>query len=198
MTLRQKLMKRTLDITLSLIGLMLTWWIILIAFLIAAIETKSNGFFTQKRVGLHGRLFTLIKIKTMGTLDNHTTTITTSCDPRITKSGAFFRRTKIDELPQLFNVLLGSMSLVGPRPDVSGYADSLQGDDKCILTLRPGITGPATLKYKNEESLLTYQENPHHYNDTVIWPDKVRINVNYLHNWTLWGDIVYLWRTIIS
>jgi lipopolysaccharide/colanic/teichoic acid biosynthesis glycosyltransferase len=177
---------------------MLTWWIILIAFLIAAIETKSNGFFTQKRVGLHGRLFTLIKIKTMRTLDNHTTTITTSYDPRITKSGAFFRRTKIDELPQLFNVLLGSMSLVGPRPDVSGYADSLQGDDKCILTLRPGITGPATLKYKNEESLLTHQENPHHYNDTVIWPDKVRINVNYLHNWTLWGDIVYLWRTIIS
>lgn len=198
MTLAQRFIKRTFDISISLVGLLLTWWIIMIAFMIATIETKSNGFFTQKRVGRYGKFFTLIKIKTMIPTNDHTTTITTSNDPRITKSGAFFRRTKIDELPQLLNVLAGSMSLVGPRPDVSGYADTLQGENSYILTLRPGITGPATLKYKDEETLLSHQENPKHYNDTIIWPDKIYINGEYLRNWTLWSDVIYLWRTIVS
>ena len=198
MTLRQQLIKRLFDITLSLVLLALTWWIIAIAYAIASLETKSNGFFIQTRVGKNGKPFSLIKIKTMRPLKNYSTTITTSKDPRITKYGAFFRQSKIDELPQLLNVLLGSMSLVGPRPDVSGYADKLKGEDTVILTLRPGITGPATLKYKNEEELLASQIEPKRYNDEIIWPDKICINRKYLNEWSLWGDIHYLWRTLKS
>ncbi|HZF69296.1 sugar transferase [Sulfuricurvum sp.] len=196
MTLRQRFLKRTFDIVLSLCGLLLVWWIIALAFVIAAIETRSNGFFIQKRVGKGGRLFSLIKIKTMHQSEILTTTITTADDPRITSSGAFFRRTKIDELPQLINVIIGDMSLVGPRPDVPGYADTLHGENASILTLRPGITGPATLKYKNEEALLATQQDPKRYNNEIIWPDKVRINRQYLEEWTFWNDLIYLWRTL--
>jgi lipopolysaccharide/colanic/teichoic acid biosynthesis glycosyltransferase len=196
MSLKQRCTKRFFDIIIAIIGLILTGWIILIAFCIAAIETRGNGFFIQKRIGREGKSFFLIKIKTMRPLENYSTTITTSNDPRITKCGVFFRRTKIDELPQLINVLIGDMSLVGPRPDVSGYADKLIGDDALILTLRPGITGPATLKYKNEETLLASSDDPKRYNDEIIWPDKVRINRQYLEKWTFWSDIIYLWRTL--
>lgn len=196
MTLRQRFLKRSFDIVLSLCGLLLVWWIIALAFIIAAIETRSNGFFIQKRVGKDGRLFSLIKIKTMRQSKILTTTITTADDPRITSSGAFFRRTKIDELPQLINVIIGDMSLVGPRPDVTGYADTLHGENTSILALRPGITGPATLKYKNEEALLATQQDPKRYNNEIIWPDKVRINRQYLEKWTFWNDLIYLWRTL--
>ena len=151
MSKKDKLIKRVFDFSLSLIGLLITWPIILIAWIIASIETKSNGFFLQKRVGENGKLFTIIKIKTM--YPNNGSTVTTANDSRITKSGKFFRKYKIDELPQLINVLKGDMSFVGPRPDVPGYADKLSGDDKVILSLKPGITGPATLKYKNEEEI---------------------------------------------
>ncbi len=198
MTLRQKICKRTFDIIVSLIGLSLTWWIILIAFVVASVETRSNGFFIQMRVGRMGKLFPLIKIKTMRPIEDFSTTITTAHDPRITRSGAFFRKTKIDELPQLINVVLGHMSLVGPRPDVSGYTDALTGDDAEILTLRPGITGPATLKYKDEENILASQDDPKRYNDEIIWPDKVRLNRRYIHEWSFMGDIGYLWRTVFS
>lgn len=198
MTIRQRLSKRLFDITLSTVLLALTWWIIAIAYTIASLETRSNGFFIQTRIGRNGKLFFLIKIKTMRPLKNYSTTITTSKDPRITKCGAFFRRFKIDELPQLLNVLLGSMSLVGPRPDVSGYADKLNGENALILTLRPGITGPATLKYKNEEELLAAQIDPKRYNDEIIWPDKICINLRYLDEWSFLGDIHYLWRTLKS
>ncbi|MDD2367836.1 MAG: sugar transferase [Sulfuricurvum sp.] len=196
MTLRQRFLKRVFDIVASLCGLILVWWLIVIAFIIATIETRSNGFFVQKRVGKDGRLFSLFKIKTMHQSKTLTTTITTADDPRITVSGALFRRTKIDELPQLINVLIGDMSLVGPRPDVPGYADKLSGDNTSILTLRPGITGPATLKYKNEEALLAAQKDPKQYNNEIIWPDKVRINRQYLEEWTFWTDLIYLWRTL--
>lgn len=198
LTAPQRFAKRSLDIILSMIMLIFTSWIILLAFIIASFETRSNGFYLQKRVGRNGKLFTLIKIKTMIPINGFTTTITTSEDPRITKSGIFFRQTKIDELPQLINVLIGDMSLVGPRPDVQGYADRLIGEDTKILTLRPGITGPATLKYKNEESLLCRAEDPKRYNDEIIWPDKVRINLSYLENWTFMGDLQYLWRTFFQ
>ncbi|MDD2838271.1 sugar transferase [Sulfuricurvum sp.] len=198
MTSRQRLLKRSFDIIVSAIALTCLWWIILIAFIIAAIETRGNGFFVQTRVGRNGQLFSLFKIKTMRPSATHTTTITTSNDPRVTFSGRFFRRTKIDELPQLFNVLIGDMSLVGPRPDVIGYADRLQGIDSRILMLRPGITGPATLKYKNEEMLLAAQKDPKRYNDEIIWPDKVRINGNYFDTWSFQQDLIYLWRTISS
>ena len=124
------------------------------------------------------------------------TTVTTKNDIRITKWGHFFRRTKLDELPSLWNVLKGDMSLVGPRPDVPGYADKLTGDNRRILQLRPGITGPATLKYANEEQLLANVDDPVKYNDEVIFPDKVRINLEYLDNWSLWLDIKIIIRTI--
>jgi lipopolysaccharide/colanic/teichoic acid biosynthesis glycosyltransferase len=190
--------KRTFDLFFSVIGLLCIWWIIVIAWLIATIETKSNGFFIQKRIGKDGRYFNVIKIKTMKNITGIDTTITSSNDVRITKSGKFFRNTKIDELPQLLNVFLGHMSFVGPRPDVAGYADKLKGSDRIILKIRPGITGPASLRYKNEEEILSKQVDSKWYNDNVIWPDKVKINKKYIHNWSLKNDIKYIVKTIIG
>ncbi len=122
--------------------------------------------------------------------------VTTAHDQRITSLGRFLRRTKIDELPQLWNVLKGEMSFVGPRPDVPGYADNLTGDERKVLDLRPGITGPATLKYRDEEAILAAQTDPVAYNDAVIWPHKVAINRAYQDNWSLRGDLGYIWRTV--
>ena len=191
-----KVIKRIFDIVLSIIGLVFTWPIIFISWIIATIDTKSNGMFIQKRVGQNGKLFNVYKIKTMKYIPNIDTTITTKDDMRITKSGAFFRKYKIDELPQLFNVLKGDMSFVGPRPDVPGYADQLEGEDRIILSIKPGITGPATIKYKNEEELLAKVDNPKQYNDEIIWPDKVKINKEYINNWSLKKDIEYIIKTI--
>jgi lipopolysaccharide/colanic/teichoic acid biosynthesis glycosyltransferase len=115
----------------------------------------------------------------------------------ITRSGTLFRKYKLDELPQLLNVLVGSMSIVGPRPDVPGYADHLAGDDKIILSLRPGITGPASIKYRNEESILQNADDPISYNDKIIWPDKVRINKEYIKNYSLLLDIKYILLTFL-
>ncbi|MEA3315764.1 MAG: sugar transferase [Campylobacterota bacterium] len=192
------IVKNLFDLILSFIGIIFTWWIILLAWIIASFETKSNGFFVQKRVGKDGKLFDVYKIKTMKKVEGVNTTITSSNDIRITKSGKFFRDTKIDELPQLFNVFVADMSFVGPRPDVSGYADKLQGEDKIVLTIRPGITGPASIKYKNEEEILSKQKNPKEYNDNIIWPDKVKINKDYIKNWSLKKDIKYIIKTIIG
>lgn len=190
------LIKRAFDVIVSFFGLLFSGLIIFIAWIIALIETKSNGFFVQQRVGKNGKLFNVIKIKTMKKVVGIDTTITSSNDVRITKSGKFFRDTKIDELPQLWNVLVGDMSFVGPRPDVEGYADKLEGDDRIVLTIRPGITGPASLKYKNEEEILSTQDNPKEYNDKVIWPDKVKINKEYIKNWSLKSDIQYIIKTV--
>ncbi len=191
---KDKFIKRVFDFTLALIGLVLTAPVILIAWIIASIETKSNGFFLQKRVGQNGKLFTIIKIKTM--YPNKGSTVTTANDNRITNSGRFFRKYKIDELPQLINVLKGDMSFVGPRPDVPGYADKLKGEDRIILSVKPGITGPATLKYKNEEQILAEVDDPVKYNNEVIWPDKVKINKEYIKNWSLKKDIEYIIKTV--
>jgi len=188
--------KRAFDIVLSVFLLCITFPIIVVAWVIATIETKSNGIFTQKRVGKNGKLFDIYKIKTMKQIAGVDTTVTTSNDARITKSGVFFRKTKIDELPQLWNVLKGDMSFVGPRPDVPGYADRLQGEDRIILSIPPGITGPASLKYKNEEEILAKQEDPKRYNDEVIWPDKIKINKEYIQNWSFKKDIEYIKKTI--
>ena len=177
-------------------GLTFSWWLIFIAWIVATFETKSNGFFIQKRVGKDGKIFNVIKIKTMKKVEGIDTTITSSNDVRITKSGKFFRDTKIDELPQLINVLIGDMSFVGPRPDVPGYADKLEGEDRIVLSIRPGITGPASLKYKNEEEILASQNDPKWYNDKIIWPDKVRINKEYIKNWSLKKDIEYIIKTV--
>ena len=188
--------KRGFDIVVSFLGLTFSWWLIFIAWVVATFETKSNGFFIQKRVGKDGKIFNVIKIKTMKKVEGVDTTITSSNDVRITKSGKFFRDTKIDELPQLINVLIGDMSFVGPRPDVPGYADKLEGEDRIVLSIRPGITGPASLKYKNEEEILASQNDPKWYNDKIIWPDKVRINKEYIKNWTLKTDIEYIIKTV--
>jgi len=193
-----KIKKRFFDIGLSVFGIWLTWWLMLLAWIIASFETGSNGLFMQKRIGKEGKAFLVFKIKTMKTIDGIDTTVTTSGDSRITKSGAFFRMMKIDELPQLFNVLLGTMSFVGPRPDVPGLADRLKGDDRVILAVRPGITGPASLKYKDEEALLAKQKDPERYNKDVIWPDKVEINKTYIKEWSLKKDIVYIVKTALG
>jgi len=192
----QQLQKRIFDIFFSLLGIAVTWWLILIAWGISSLETGSNGIFMQKRIGRFGRTFFVFKIRTMKQIKDMESTVTTADDRRITKSGKFFRRTKIDELPQLFNVLVGQMSFVGPRPDVPGFADRLEGEDRVILQVRPGITGPASLKYRNEEELLAGQTDPERYNREVIWPDKVRINKEYIKSWSLKKDMVYLVQTI--
>jgi len=171
--------KRVFDLVFSIIGLIVFSPVIFIVWLTASVEFRSNGFFVQQRVGRNGQLFSLWKIKTMRKSEAIELSITSSDDVRITKSGKFFRDRKIDELPQLWNVLVGQMSFVGPRPDVPGYADKLEGSDRAILSARPGITGPAQIAYKNEEEILAKQSDPVKYNDEVIWPDKVRINKEY-------------------
>lgn len=189
-------LKRGVDVLGAAVGLFLTCWIILPAWLLVTLDTRANGFFLQNRVGRHGRVFRMVKLRTMRPEAAVGTTVTTGRDPRITRLGRFLRRSRIDELPQLFNVLVGDMSLVGPRPDVPGYADALQGEDRIILTVRPGITGPATLAYRNEESLLSEVDDPEAYNREVIWPDKVRLNRIYVEQWSFRGDLQYLWRTV--
>ena len=190
--------KRLFDFVMALVGLVTVWFLILLAWLAASWDTKSNGFFIQKRVGKDGHLFHVVKIKTMRVDVSRTTTVTLAGDPRITPLGRFFRRTKIDELPQLWNVLCGDMSFVGPRPDVPGFADQLQGEDRAVLSLRPGITGPATLAYRNEEELLAAHPDPERYNREVIYPDKVRLNLQYIKDWSLAGDIRYIWQTVFG
>ncbi len=124
------------------------------------------------------------------------TTVTTTNNPRITRTGAFLRRFKLDELPQLVNIIAGDMSFVGPRPDVPGYADKLEGEDRAILTIRPGITGPASLEFRNEEETLAEVEDPEKYNLEVIWPKKVKINRAYIEQYTFAKDIIYILKTI--
>ena len=194
---QERTCKRTFDFIVALIGLIISSWIILIAFIIASIDTRSYGLFTQLRVGKGGKLFRIIKIKSMREVKGIETTVTKSSDARITKSGALFRKTKIDELPQLFNVMIGKMSFVGPRPDVPGFADQLDGKGRAILSLRPGITGPATLVFRNEEELLEDQEEPEAYNREVIYPKKVEINLKYLENYSFWIDIKYILATTV-
>jgi lipopolysaccharide/colanic/teichoic acid biosynthesis glycosyltransferase len=191
--------KRLFDVFAAGFGVIAFSWLIVCAWVLASLDTRSNGFFTQERVGRHGKLFSVVKIRTMRVATGYQTTVTATNDPRITRLGAFFRRTKIDELPQLWNVLLGDMSLVGPRPDVPGYADSLKGEEReLLLSVRPGITGPATLAYRNEEQLLAQQSDPQRYNDEVIFPDKVRMNLEYIRNWRFRDDISYIFQTIFG
>lgn len=190
-------LKRLFDISTSFFGLLLLLPVIGICWLIAAINTRSNGFFIQRRVGQHGRIIRVCKIKTMYSGDSSRSPIASSNAAVITRSGSIFRRYKLDELPQLFNVLAGSMSIVGPRPDVPGYADRLAGSDRIILSLRPGITGPASIKYKDEESILEAVQDPVAYNDKIIWPDKVRINREYVKNYSLVSDLKYILQTFL-
>ena len=198
MTNWQRAQKRGLDFLGALIGLLLVGWLILICWLLASIDTRRNGFFRQARVGRGGRLFQVVKIRSMREVAGVDTTITASNDVRITALGGFFRRSKLDELPQLWNVLLGQMSFVGPRPDVPGYADCLQGEDARLLDLRPGITGLASVVFRDEEALLMQQNDPVKYNDTVLWPAKVQMNLRYIDAYRLGLDVRIVLATLSS
>ncbi|MBT8243806.1 MAG: sugar transferase [Winogradskyella sp.] len=185
------------DLTLSFIGLICFGWLIVITAVIAWLDTGLSGFFMQKRVGQHGKLFKVFKLRSMKKVEGVTTTVSTSHDPRITKIGNFWRKSKMDELPQLINVFLGHMSFVGPRPDVEGFADKLIGEDRIILSIKPGITGPASIHYRDEEVILARQKNPEDYNKNVIWPKKVEINKEYIKNYSLLNDIKYIIKTVL-
>ena len=192
-----QILKRAFDLSLSLVGLISVLPVIALAWLAATIDTRGNGLFIQERIGKGGSKFKIYKIKTMRDDPSSNDTVTTASDRRITRVGAFLRKTKIDELPQLWNVLVGDMSFVGPRPDVAGYADDLQGEDRIILSVRPGITGPASVKYKNEEEILSRQADAHKYNREVIWPDKVKINKEYIRNYSFIKDLKCIIDTVV-
>ena len=178
-------------------GIILLFVPMIILIALATISTNKFGLYKQKRIGFKGIPFVMYKIRSMHISENMTQ-ITLKNDHRITLFGQFLRQYKLDELPQLFNVFIGDMSIVGPRPDVAGYADKLIGEDRIILAIKPGITGPATLKYKDEESILAAQENPKEFNDQVIWRDKIKINKNYIENWSLIGDIHIIIKTFFN
>jgi lipopolysaccharide/colanic/teichoic acid biosynthesis glycosyltransferase len=190
------MIKRIFDFSFSFIGLIVLSPLLFFIFLAIKIDSIGPVLFSQKRVGKDGELFTLVKFRSMNLKQNSNSTTTTHGDVRITKIGEFLRKYKLDELPELWNVIKGDMSLVGPRPDVPGYADFLRGEDRNILKLKPGITGPASLKYANEEEILARQENPKEYNDKIIYPDKVRINLDYYYQSNLWIDIKIIFATI--
>jgi len=190
------MIKRLFDFFVSLIGLILLSLVLVVIAISIKLGSKGPVLFSQKRVGKYGKIFTLVKFRSMIVNQNSNNTITAKGDNRITKIGAFLRRYKLDELPELWNVLKGDMSLVGPRPDISGYADKLKGEDRRILKLRPGITGTASLKYANEEEILSEQDDPQKYNDEVIFPDKVKLNLEYYENQTIWLDIKIIFATI--
>ncbi len=180
------------------VGLLLLWpFLIIVAILIKVKMPGGPALFKQKRVGKNGKLFTMCKFRSM-TVSHSGSSVSVAGESRITPLGSVLRRYKLDELPELWNVLVGDMSIVGPRPDVPGYADQLQGDDRRILKLRPGITGPASLKYRDEEELLAKVENPVEYNDKVIFPDKVRINLYYLDNYSFIKDMEIILCTLLG
>jgi lipopolysaccharide/colanic/teichoic acid biosynthesis glycosyltransferase len=187
-------LKRIFDLFLCVILLPLLFIPLFILVFIAALDVGYFGWFQQDRVGQHGKLFKMYKIRTLKPGPHYLG----SLDSSASKYGKFLRRTKLDELPQLFNVLFGHMSFVGPRPDVIGFADLLTGDDSIILKVKPGVTGPATIKYKNEEAILAMQSDPESYNRTIIWTDKVEINKKYVQNWSFYLDLKYILQSLIS
>ncbi len=178
------MVKRLFDIVVSFTVLLLIWPFLLLLFIAACFDTGLSGLFTQDRVGRYGRLFSIYKIRTINS------------NGEITRLGKLLRSAKADELPQFFNILIGDMSLVGPRPDLPGYYDALKGKYRKLLQLRPGLTGPASLKYANEDELLAQQDDPLKYNDEVIFPDKIRINMQYLEKHNFWYDLKIMLLTI--
>jgi lipopolysaccharide/colanic/teichoic acid biosynthesis glycosyltransferase len=192
------LFKYIFDRLMALIGLLCLWPVLLVVTILIWIKmTDGPAIFKQKRVGKDGKLFTMFKFRSMS-VHHSGSSVSVAGEARITPLGAVLRKYKLDELPELWNVLIGDMSFVGPRPDVPGYADQLTGDDREVLNLRPGITGPASLKYRDEEELLARQADPQKYNDEVIFPDKVRINRYYLHHYSFVKDIQMIFCTVLG
>ena len=203
--------KPIFDRIVSLIGLLVIWPLLLIIALLVRTKIGSPVFFVQERIGRDGKPFKMHKFHTMTDgLDE--SPISIAGEARITPFGAKLRRYKMDELPELWDVFIGKMSFVGPRPDVPGYADKLEGDDRDVLKLRPGITGPASLKYRDEEYLIadyvkqakvqgdnrTEQDIALWYNDNIIWPDKVRINCYYCNHYSFLKDIEMIFCTVLG
>ena len=210
------ILKCIFDRLVSLIGLLVLWPVLLVVAILIRIKMPGGPvFFKQKRVGRHGKQFTMVKFRSMAVMHGGSS-VSVAGEARITPLGAKLRRYKLDELPELWNVLVGDMSFVGPRPDVPGYADQLKGDDRRMLELRPGITGPASLKYRDEEELLAIIDKAlkdggevkqadgrvvksvEDYNDIVIFPDKVRINLYYLDHYSFWKDIQMIFATVLG
>lgn len=206
------LLKWLFDRTVAFLGLMFLWPILLIVAIMVKIKMPGGPvLFVQKRVGKGGKFFDCHKFRSM-TVNHSGSTVSVAGDARITPFGAKLRHYKLDELPGLWDVLIGNMSFVGPRPDVPGYADKLQGDDRDVLNLRPGITGPATLKYRLEDEMISeyvakkqaegdtrsMQEIATEYNDKVIYPDKVRLNCYYYRHYSFWKDIEMIFATVLG
>lgn len=183
------MIKRFFDIIFSLFTLLCFFWFLLISWLLAAIDTRTNGIFLQERIGQYGVPFKIYKLRTIQTEFN-------SEEKNISRIGRFLRSFKLDEMPQFFNVLKGEMSIVGPRPDVPGYYDLLTGENRKILELKPGLTSVASLKYSQEQQVIEKQASPVFYNNTVIFPDKVRLNLDYYYHQSLWGDLLVILDTV--
>ena len=191
-------MKWIFDRLVSFVGLLFLWPVLIVVAIMIRIKMPGGPvIFKQKRVGQHGKLFTMYKFRSM-TVSHSGSSVSVAGESRITPLGATLRKYKLDELPELWNVLVGDMSFVGPRPDVPGYADKLTGEDRGILKLKPGITGPASLKYRNEEELLATVPDPQEYNDTVIYPDKIKINLYYLNHYSFIDDIKMIVCTVFG
>lgn len=190
--------KYLFDRIMAFVGLIVLSPVLLVVWMLIRVKMPDGpAVFTQKRVGKDGKLFTMYKFRSMSA--HHSgSTVSVAGESRITPLGAKLRRYKLDELTELWNVLIGDMSFVGPRPDVPGYADKLEGDDRRVLQLRPGITGPASLKYRDEEILLASQANPQEFNDKVIYPDKVRINLYYLDHYSFLADMKMIFATVLG
>ncbi len=193
------IIKYIFDRFFSLIGLILLSPFLLVVFILHKIKMPKGSFiYRQNRVGKDGKLFKIFKIRTLRDNSEEAGSVTIADDERILPFGKWLRESKIDTFLELINILIGDMSFVGPRPDVPGYADKLEGDDRVILKMRPGLTGPASIKYRHEDEILARQDNPQEYNDTVIWPDKVKINREYYEKWSVWRDVSILFETIFG
>ena len=193
------IIKYIFDRFFSLIGLILLSPFLLVVFILHKIKMPKGSFiYRQNRVGKDGKLFKIFKIRTLRDNSEEAGSVTIADDERILPFGKWLRESKIDTFLELINILIGDMSFVGPRPDVPGYADKLEGDDRVILKMRPGLTCPASIKYRHEDEILARQDNPQEYNDTVIWPDKVKINREYYEKWSVWRDVSILFETIFG
>ena len=189
------LFKRTFDILASFFGLIILSPLLLVAGLLVRFSSEGPVLFRQERTGRHGIPFTIYKFRTMF-VDHGGSSVSVKGEKRITPIGTVLRKFKIDEFPELWNILIGDMSFVGPRPDMPEYAARLQGKQREILTVRPGLTSPASIKYAREEELLSLVPDPQNHFDEVIWPDKTRMNLEYIKRRTFIGDIVLIFKTV--
>ncbi len=189
------LFKRTFDILASFFGLIILSPLLLVAGLLVRFSSEGPVLFRQERTGRHGIPFTIYKFRTMF-VDHGGSSVSVKGEKRITPIGTVLRKFKIDEFPELWNILIGDMSFVGPRPDMPEYAARLQGKQREILTVRPGLTSPASIKYAREEELLSLVPDPQNHFDEVIWPDKMRMNLEYIKRRTFIGDIVLIFKTV--